>query len=139
MTGTGVKAVEQMMNERVGKEGEMAYPHQIDMNIIPQIDVFTDNLYTKEEMKMVNETKKIMGDESIRLTATAVRIPVVGGHSESINIEFEKEFNLKDIVKILVEAEGVVVIDDPATSSYPMPKDSHDLSLIHISEPTRPY
>ena len=74
MTGTGVKAVEQMMNERVGKEGEMAYPHQIDMNIIPQIDVFTDNLYTKEEMKMVNETKKIMGDESIRLTATAVRI-----------------------------------------------------------------
>ena len=132
VTGTGVKAVEQMMNEREGKEGEMAYPHQIDMNIIPQIDVFLENLYTKEEMKMVNETKKIMSDDSIRLTATAVRIPVVGGHSESINIELAHEFDLKDISRILDEAEGVVVIDEPSTSSYPMPKDSHEKDEVFV-------
>ncbi len=132
VTGTGVKAVEQMMNERAGKEGEMAYPHQIDMNIIPQIDVFTDNLYTKEEMKMVNETKKIMSDDGIRLTATAVRIPVVGGHSESINIEFEKEFELADVTKLLDDSEGVIVIDDPSTSSYPMPKDSNDKDEVFV-------
>jgi aspartate-semialdehyde dehydrogenase len=90
VTGTGVKAVDQMMNERKGVyDGEMAYPYQIDLNVIPQIDVFTENGYTKEEMKMINETRKIMGDENIRLTATAVRIPVMGGHSESVNIEFE--------------------------------------------------
>ena len=132
VTGTGVKAVEQMMNEREGIDGVMAYPHQIDMNIIPQIDVFTDNLYTKEEMKMVNETKKIMSDDKIRLTATAVRIPVVGGHSESINIEFEKEYELKDLVRLLDDADGVVVIDDPATSSYPMPKDSHEKDEVFV-------
>jgi len=132
VTGTGVKAVEQMMNEREGKEGEMAYPHQIDMNIIPQIDVFLDNLYTKEEMKMVNETKKIMSDDNIRLTATAVRIPVVGGHSESINIEFENDFDLKDVTRILDEADGVVVIDEPSKSSYPMPKDSHEKDEVFV-------
>lgn len=132
VTGTGVRAVEQMMNEREGKEGDMAYPHQIDMNIIPQIDVFLDNLYTKEEMKMVNETKKIMSDDSIRLTATAVRIPVVGGHSEAINIEFENDFDLDEVTRLLDDAEGVVVIDEPGKSAYPMPKDSHEKDEVFV-------
>lgn len=132
VTGTGVKAVEQMMNEREGKEGTMAYPHQIDMNIIPQIDVFLDNLYTKEEMKMVNETKKIMSDDNIRLTATAVRIPVVGGHSEAINIEFENDFDLAEVTRLLDDAEGVVVIDEPGRSAYPMPKDSHEKDEVFV-------
>lgn len=122
VTGTGVKAVQQMMNERAGKEGEMAYAYPIDLNVIPQIDVFLENDYTKEEMKMVNETKKILGDDSIRLTATAVRIPVMGGHSESVNIEFAKDFNVADIKTILSESPGIVVQDDPAAQSYPMPR-----------------
>ena len=122
VTGTGVKAVQQMMNERAGKEGEMAYAYPIDLNVIPQIDVFLENDYTKEEMKMVNETKKILGDDSIRLTATAVRIPVIGGHSESVNIEFAKDFNVADIKTILSESPGIVVQDDPAAQSYPMPR-----------------
>ncbi|MEZ4892420.1 MAG: aspartate-semialdehyde dehydrogenase [Saprospiraceae bacterium] len=97
VTGTGVKAVDQLMNERAGKSGEAAYPHPIDMNLLPHIDVFLDNGYTKEEMKMVNETCKIMGDDSIRVTATTVRVPVVGGHSEAVNVEFEREFDLKSL------------------------------------------
>src|SRR5688500_18805338 len=101
VTGTGVKAVTQLMNERQGIEGEMAYKYRIDLNAIPQIDVFLENGYTKEEMKMVNETKKIMSDNSIAVTATTVRIPVIGGHSESVNIEFENEFDLKEIFGIL--------------------------------------
>ncbi|MCO6461088.1 MAG: aspartate-semialdehyde dehydrogenase [Saprospiraceae bacterium] len=132
VTGTGVKAVQQMMNERDGIEGEMAYAHAIDMNVIPQIDVFLDNLYTKEEMKMVNETKKILSDDTIRLTATAVRIPVVGGHSESINIEFEKDFDLKEITEILDRSEGVVVMDDPGNAVYPMPKTSHNKDEVFV-------
>ena len=122
VTGTGVKAVQQMMNERAGIEGEMAYTYPIDLNVIPQIDVFLENAYTKEEMKMVNETKKILGDDSIRLTATAVRIPVMGGHSESINIEFSKDFKLEDIHSILANTPGLEVIDDPANQAYPMPR-----------------
>lgn len=122
VTGTGVKAVQQLMNERAGKEGEMAYTYPIDLNVIPQIDVFMENDYTKEEMKMVNETKKIMADDSIRLTATAVRIPVMGGHSESVNIEFEKDFVVADIKRVLSESPGIVVQDDPAAQSYPMPR-----------------
>src|ERR1700739_143562 len=102
VTGTGVKAVTQLMNERKGVTGEMAYKYPIDMNAIPQIDVFLDNGYTKEEMKMVNETRKIMRDDSIRVTSTTVRIPVMGGHSESVNVEFENEFELND-VKCLLE------------------------------------
>jgi aspartate-semialdehyde dehydrogenase len=132
VTGTGAKAVHQMMNERQGIEGEMAYAYPIDMNIIPQIDVFMDNLYTKEEMKMVNETRKILSDDSIRLTATAVRIPVVGGHSESINIEFEKDFQISDIVEVLSHSEGIVVLDNPSQSIYPMPKDSHDKDDVFV-------
>jgi len=126
VTGTGVKAVNQLMNERQGLETEMAYKYPIDLNVIPQIDVFLENGYTKEEMKMVNETKKIMGDDSIRLTATTVRIPVVGGHSESVNIEFENDFDLSQVRQILAEAPGVVVQDDVANQVYPMPLFAND-------------
>ncbi|WP_242926600.1 aspartate-semialdehyde dehydrogenase [Pontibacter vulgaris] len=125
VTGTGVKAVEQLMNERTGKEGEKAYPYTIDLNVLPHIDVFQDNGYTKEEMKMTLETKKIMGDDSIRVTATAVRIPVMGGHSESVNVEFEKDFTLDEVYRLLGETEGVKVVDDVKNLQYPMPKDAH--------------
>jgi aspartate-semialdehyde dehydrogenase len=121
ITGTGVKAVEQMENERVGVSGEMAYKYPIDKNCIPQCDSFLDNGYTKEEMKLTNETKKIL-DPSINVTATAVRVPVVGGHSEAVNIEFEKDFDLADVRKLLHEQEGITLKDDPTTYSYPMPK-----------------
>jgi aspartate-semialdehyde dehydrogenase len=132
VTGTGKKAVDQLMGERrkavAGSEESypMAYAYPIDLNVIPQIDVFLDNGYTKEEMKMTNETKKIMGDDSIRVTATTVRIPVMGGHSESVNIEFEHDFDLAEVREILSGAPGVVVVDDPARQKYPMPKDAHD-------------
>jgi len=126
VTGTGVKAVTQLMNERKGIEGEMAYKYPIDLNAIPHIDVFLDNGYTKEEMKMTNETKKIMGDDSIRVTATCVRIPTVGGHSESVNIEFENDFDLAEVKDILSNAPGVVLKDDVANFIYPMPLTAHD-------------
>lgn len=132
VTGTGVKAVNQLMNERKGIEGEMAYKYPIDLNVIPQIDVFLENGYTKEEMKMVNETKKIMRDDSIRVTATTVRIPVMGGHSESVNIEFEKDFDLNEVKQLLSNAPGVIVVDDPATQQYPMPKDAHERDEVFV-------
>ena len=132
VTGTGVKAVAQLMNERKGIVGEMAYKYPIDMNAIPQIDVFLENGYTKEEMKMVNETRKIMRDDSIRVTATTVRIPVMGGHSESVNVEFEKDFDLAEIKKLLTEAPGVIVVDDPLTQQYPMPKDAHEKDDVFV-------
>lgn len=133
VTGTGVKAVEQMMNERKGTyDGEMAYPYQIDLNVIPQIDVFTENGYTKEEMKMINETRKIMGDDSIRLTTTTVRIPVMGGHSESVNIEFENEFDIAEVTALLGQTEGIIVIDDIANLKYPMPKDAHEKDEVFV-------
>ncbi|MBI3511777.1 MAG: aspartate-semialdehyde dehydrogenase [Bacteroidetes bacterium] len=121
VTGTGKKAVDQLMNERKNQKGEMAYAYTIDMNAIPQIDVFMDNGYTKEEMKMVNETRKIMRDDSIRLTATAVRIPVMGGHSESVNVEFENEFDLAEVRTLLEKSPGIAVIDDVKNLQYPMP------------------
>ncbi|MBI5917054.1 MAG: aspartate-semialdehyde dehydrogenase, partial [Bacteroidetes bacterium] len=124
ITGTGVKAVKQYQLEQKGfkpSPEEMAYKHQIFENCLPHIDVFTENGYTKEEMKMVNETKKIMGDDSIRLTATAVRIPVLGGHSESVNLEFEKNYELSEVRKLLAEAPGIVVVDDVDNFQYPMP------------------
>ena len=127
VTGTGKKGVDQLMNERSGITGEMAYPHKIDMNAIPHIDVFLENGYTKEEMKIVLETKKIMRDDTIRLTATAVRIPVMGGHSESVNVEFENEFDLSELRNLLEKAEGVTVLDDVKELQYPMP-------LIHAHE-----
>ncbi len=132
VTGTGVKAVRQLENERNNIQGEMAYAHSIDKNCIPQCDVFTDNGYTKDEMKLVNETKKIMGDDSIRVTATAVRVPVVGGHSESLNIEFENDFDLEDVRRLLSEMEGIIVQDDPAKSIYPMPKSSADRDEVFV-------
>jgi aspartate-semialdehyde dehydrogenase len=133
VTGTGVKAVNQMENERKGISGEMAYKYPIDMNVIPQIDVFLDNGYTKEEMKMVNETKKILGDDAVKVTATCVRIPVMGGHSESVNLEMEKPFTLADIRKMLEHTPGVVVKDDPAAASYPMPLlDSHNRDEVFV-------
>jgi len=126
VTGTGVKAVQQMENERNNVKGEMAYKYPIDKNALPHIDVFLENGYTKEEMKMVNETRKIIGDDSIQLTATCVRIPVVGGHSESLNIEFENDFDLDEVRKILSKAPGVVVQDDVENFVYPMPLSAHE-------------
>ena len=132
VTGTGVKAVTQLMNERKGVSGEMAYKYPIDLNAIPQIDVFLDNGYTKEEMKMVNETRKIMRDDSIRVTATTVRIPVMGGHSEAVNVEFENEFDLAEVRALLSKAPGVVVVDDPGAQQYPMPKDAHERDEVFV-------
>jgi aspartate-semialdehyde dehydrogenase len=126
VTGTGVKAVQQLENERNNVKGEMAYKYPIDKNALPHIDVFLENGYTKEEMKMVNETKKIIGDNSINVTATCVRIPVVGGHSESVNIEFENDFDLNEVKEILSNAEGVVVEDDVQNFIYPMPLTAHE-------------
>ena len=137
VTGTGVKAVDQLQGERRKAFGEnttypMAYKYPIDLNVIPQIDVFLDNGYTKEEMKMVKETCKIMRDDSIRVTATTVRIPVMGGHSESVNIEFEKEFDLTEVKQILQAAPGVVVVDDPGQQAYPMPMDAHERDEVFV-------
>src|SRR5258705_2667243 len=132
VTGTGVKAVTQLLNERKGIDGERAYKYPIDLNVIPQIDVFLDNGYTKEEMKMVKETCKIMRDDTIRVTATTVRIPVVGGHSESVNVEFEKDFDLDEVKNILSNSPGVIVQDDPANQLYPMPMDAHEKDEVFV-------
>jgi len=132
VTGTGVKAVQQLENERNNIKGEMAYKYQIDKNCIPQIDVFLENGYTKEEMKMVNETKKIMQDDSIQLTSTCVRVPVMGGHSESINIEFENDFDLDEVRKIVSQTEGVILKDDVANFIYPMPLDADGKDEIFV-------
>lgn len=121
VTGTGMKAAKQMENERNNVQGDMAYPHPIDKNCIPHCDVFTDSGYTKEEEKVVNETRKIIGDDSINITVTAVRIPVVGGHSEAVNIEFENDFDVEDVRSILKATKGITVQDDVAQNIYPMP------------------
>ena len=126
VTGTGVKAVMQLMNERKGIEGEMAYKYPIDLNAIPQIDIFLENGYTKEEMKMVNETRKIIGDDSLQVTATCVRIPTMGGHSESVNIEFENDFNLDELKGLLTRSPGIILKDDIANFIYPMPLTAHE-------------
>ncbi|NCU03746.1 MAG: aspartate-semialdehyde dehydrogenase, partial [Chitinophagaceae bacterium] len=138
VTGTGKKAVDQLMGERnkvvAGSEEEypMAYKYPIDLNVIPQIDVFLDNGYTKEEMKMVKETCKIMGDDSIRVTATTVRIPVMGGHSESVNVEFANDFDLNEVKALLSSAPGIVVVDDNANQLYPMPMDAHEKDEVFV-------
>jgi aspartate-semialdehyde dehydrogenase len=121
ITGTGVKAVEQLNNEMEGTSGTMAYPHPIHKNALPHCDVFLENDYTKEEMKLIHETHKILGDSSIGITATAIRIPVVGGHSESVNLEFEKPYTLDEIRRLLEQTPGVVVLDNPEKNAYPMP------------------
>ncbi|MBB6462021.1 aspartate-semialdehyde dehydrogenase [Flammeovirga kamogawensis] len=126
VTGSGKAAVDQLFDERAGKEANMVYPHQIDLNVLPHIDVFQDNGYTKEEMKMINETKKILEDDTVKVTATTVRIPTVGGHSESVNIEFEKEFDEAELRQILADSEGIIVQDDPLNNVYPMPLTSHN-------------
>jgi len=132
ITGTGVKAVQQLKNELEGSKGEMAYPYPIHKNAIPHCDVFEDNGYTKEEMKLVNETRKILNDDSIAITATAVRIPVVGGHSESINVAFENEFDLSEIRKILHEADGITLKDNIDTNTYPMPIYAEGLDDVFV-------
>lgn len=132
VTGTGVKAVKQMENERKGIQGEMAYAYPIDKNIIPQIDVFLDNLYTKEEMKMVNETCKILRDDTIKLTATCVRIPTTGGHSESVNVEFENDFEINDVLTELSQTKGIILQDDVKHQLYPMPLTAHNKDEVFV-------
>jgi aspartate-semialdehyde dehydrogenase len=132
VTGTGAKAVQQLKNERAGTPGEKVYPYPIDLNIIPQIDVFTENDYTKEEMKMINETKKILGDNTIAVTATTVRIPVMGGHSESVNIEFENDFDIDTVRQLLSTFPGIEVQDNPAALLYPMPLTSQGKDAVFV-------
>ena len=133
VTGSGKKAVDQLFDERADKTvTDAAYPHKIDLNVIPHIDVFQDNGYTKEEMKMIKETNKIMGDDSIRVTATTVRIPTVGGHSESINIEFENDFDLATVRELIAAVPGVIVQDDPANNVYPMPLNAHGKDEVFV-------
>ncbi len=132
VSGTGHKGVIQMMDERLSKSGVKTYPHPIDMNIIPHIDMFLENDYTKEEMKMVNETRKIMGDENIRLTATTVRVPVKGGHSEAVNVEFENEFEIAEVKQLLSHSKGIIVMDSPSKNLYPMPKDAEGRDEVFV-------
>ena len=133
VTGTGKKAVDQLMQERAGLPvTNPAYPHPIDLNVLPHIDVFEPNGYTREELKMVNETRKIMGDDGIRLTATCVRVPALGGHSEAVNVEFAEEFNLADVREILAQTPGVELVDDPSQNRYPMPIHSHGRDAVLV-------
>lgn len=132
VTGTGKAAVDQLMNERVGKEGDKVYPHPIDMNALPHIDVFLENDYTKEEMKMVNETKKIFSNDSIGVSATCVRLPVMGGHSESINVTFENDFDVAEVKEILAASQGIIVQDDPKNNLYPLPLNAHGKDEVFV-------
>ena len=132
ITGTGVKAVQQLENEQKGIEGEMAYAYQIHLNAIPQCDVFLENDYTKEEMKLVHESRKILNAPQLKVTATAVRIPVVGGHSESVNVTFKNEFTVEDIKSILNQTDGVVVHDNPSKNEYPMPFYKKELDEVFV-------
>lgn len=139
VSGTGQKAVKQLMNERSGSTELEVYPHPIDLNVLPHIDVFQENGYTKEEMKMALETCKIMGDDSIRVSATAVRVPVVGGHSESVNIELLHDFHESDIKELLSNTSGVVVVDNPAMNGYPMPIDAEGKDEVFVGRIRRDY
>ncbi len=133
VTGTGKAAVDQLFDERIGKENiARVYPHKIDLNVLPHIDVFLENGYTKEEMKMILETKKIMMDDSIQVTATTVRVPTIGGHSEAVNIEFEHDFDLAEVRSILENEEGVIVQDDPKNFLYPMPITAHGKDEVFV-------
>ena len=132
VSGTGVKAVQQMENEAKGIKGEMAYPYPINRNVIPHCDIFMDNGYTKEEMKLVQEPKKILGDDSFTITATAVRIPTSGGHSESVNVEFEKDFDLGEVRTLLNATSGVIVQDNTDTNTYPMPMYAHNKDEVFV-------
>lgn len=133
ITGTGVRAIEQMMGERAGeKDVKMIYPYRIDMNMLPHIDSFLDNGYTKEEMKMVNETCKILEDDSVKVTATTVRVPTMGGHSESVNVEFANDFTLEDVREELSKMPGVVLQDDVENNVYPMPLTAHERDEVFV-------
>ena len=132
VTGTGKDAVQQMMDERKGINGPKVYPHPIDLNALPHIDSFLDNGYTKEEMKMVNETRKILNDQTIGVTSTTVRIPTIGGHSEAVNVEFKEDFNLSEIRSILASTPGVIVQDDPKHNIYPMPINSKGRDEVFV-------
>ena len=139
VTGTGVKAITQMENERQGIKGEMAYPHQIDMNCFPHGGTFLASGYTTEEQKLVDETRKILGDQTIQVTATVVRIPVVGGHSEAVNIEFENEFDLDKVKDLLNTFPGIVVYDNPSEFKYPMPILSHNRDEVFVGRIRRDF
>jgi aspartate-semialdehyde dehydrogenase len=139
VTGTGMKAVMQLENETEGIKGDMAYPYPIFMNCLPHCDSFMDNGYTREEMKLVNETRKILDDENIRITATTVRVPVKGGHSESVNIEFNKQYNISDIKALLNETAGVVVKDNPSENIYPMPLDVSGRDEVFVGRIRKDY
>ena len=132
VSGTGVKAVQQLDNEEAGIDGEMAYPHKIGRNALPHCDVFLENGYTKEEMKLVKEPKKILRDDSFSVTATAVRIPTAGGHSEAVNVQFENDFDLAEVRQLLSETDGVVLQDDVANNVYPMPINAHDKDEVFV-------
>ncbi|WP_347173121.1 aspartate-semialdehyde dehydrogenase [Polaribacter uvawellassae] len=132
VSGTGVKAVQQLDNEEAGIDGEMAYPHKIGRNALPHCDVFLENGYTKEEMKLVKEPKKILRDDSFSVTATAVRIPTAGGHSEAVNVQFENDFDLHEVREILRNTTGVIVQDDLANNVYPMPITAHDKDEVFV-------
>jgi len=132
VTGTGVKAVTQMENERAGIKGEMVYAHQIDKNCFPHGGTFQSDGYTTEEQKLLDETRKILEDQTIQVTATVVRIPVVGGHSEAVNIEFEKDFDIKDVIQLLNQFPGVVVYDNPSENKYPMPVLAHNKDEVFV-------
>lgn len=140
VTGTGKKGYDQLMAERQGQEPTTkAYAYPIDLNLIPQVDVFLENGYTKEEMKMVNETKKIMRDDDIQVTATTVRVPVIGGHSESVNVEFHKDFHLHEISEILRASPGIVVEDEPEIFLYPMPINAHNKDAVFVGRIRRDF
>jgi len=139
VTGTGVKAVQQLQNERNGIEGDMAYPYPIDLNVIPQGGDFSDNGYTLEETKLIDETKKIMEDDAIQVTATVVRVPVFGGHSESVNIMFEKEFDIEEIKKILVKSFGICLQDDTSKAIYPMPLTAEGKDEVFVGRVRRDF
>jgi len=139
VTGTGIKAINQLESETIGKESEKAYPYKIYKNAIPHCDIFEKNGYTKEEMKLVNETKKILSDDSICITATAVRIPVMGGHSEAVNVEFSNPFEVSDVLKILKNTSGVTIQDDVKQSLYPMPLTSQGKDDVFVGRIRRDY
>ena len=131
VSGTGMKAVQQLEDERQGVQGDKAYPHPIDRNVIPACDAFSEEGYTKEELKLANETRKIL-DPVIRVTATAVRVPVTGGHSEAVNVEFEREFDMAEVRRLLGDAPGVELMDDPSSNNYPMPILAHDRDAVLV-------
>ncbi len=137
VTGTGKAAVDQLFGERDGKAHTRVYPQKIDLNVLPQCDVFLDNDYTKEEMKLVHETRKILGAPNIRVSATAVRVPVIGGHSESVNVEFERPFDISEVRRLLAEAPGVILKDDPSTLSYPTLLDAHGRDEVFVGRVRR--